>query len=686
MPEPSFLDYLKSLFDPQVTIHLADYLPQSDRGKPRAIQPQEKDQKERCHPGIFLGSGLIFAGQMLLELGNQPKILPLVLYILGSVFMARSLRYASEDTVVAEQRGFFLPQPRVWALLPALFLGAGAFLLFKGNRFTFLNTLLWLGSIAFFAIAFWQPRNLTGEQTIEHDTAFRIAFLAAVIVILFFRLYQINDVPGEMYSDHAEKLLDVMDVVNGRFSVFFERNTGREAIQFYVTAFNVVVLQTGFTFLSLKIGTIMFGLLTLPFIYLLTRDIANKWAGLIAMFLAGIAYWPNVISRVALRYALYPLFTAPTLYFLFKGLRERNPNYLMIGGLVIGLGLHGYSSFRIVPLLVMIIFFIYFLSGRERDRMLFSISGLTLVGISAVFVFIPLFRYWMNNPSMFSYRAMSRLMNIENAYESSPVIIFLDNLWDSLIMPFVDNGQIWVHSIPNRPALDYISASLLFVGLLWLITRLKDRKNWEFVSLLVSISVLMMPSILSLAFPGENPSLNRSAGALVPIFIIIGIAAYELIAKCVRCLPEKMRKIGVYLISITLLSVAVINNYRLVFIDYKQQFLKNAWNTSEIGEVIADYIMESGTHETAYVTPYPHWVDTRLVGFNAGVPGKDFVLWREEIPSTLSHNGTKLFIYKPQDTETTEELRRFYPDGDAAIFHSKIPGREFIIYTVENDR
>jgi len=43
-------------------------------------------------------------------------------------------------------------------------------------------------------------------------------------------------VPGEMFSDHAEKLLDVGDVLNGKLSIFFPRNSGREAIQMYLTA------------------------------------------------------------------------------------------------------------------------------------------------------------------------------------------------------------------------------------------------------------------------------------------------------------------------------------------------------------------------------------------------------------------------------------------------------------------
>ena len=32
------------------------------------------------------------------------------------------------------------------------------------------------------------------------------------------------------------------------------------------------------------------------------------------MAFAGIAYWPNLISRIALRFTLYPFFYAPAVY------------------------------------------------------------------------------------------------------------------------------------------------------------------------------------------------------------------------------------------------------------------------------------------------------------------------------------------------------------------------------------
>jgi hypothetical protein len=155
-----------------------------------------------------------------------------------------------------------------------------------------------------------------------------------------------------MVSDHAEKLLDVHDVLTGDLNVFFPRNTGREAFQFYWTALMDIVFGTGISFMSLKIGTVLGGLVTVWYMYRLGAEIGNRWVGLYALLFTGFGYWPNIISRIGLRFPLYPLFLAPLLFYIIRGLRNANRNDFIKAGLWLGVGLHGYTSYRIVPFLV----------------------------------------------------------------------------------------------------------------------------------------------------------------------------------------------------------------------------------------------------------------------------------------------------------------------------------------------
>jgi hypothetical protein len=183
----------------------------------------------------------------------------------------------------------------LFALLASLF----AFLLLRNNLFTPPNVTLWLVALVSMSIAFWRFsqtnllerfQNLIGRPHWDiRVTRWTLVVLAGFALSLFFRTYLLNEVPSQMIGDHAEKLWDVRDVLNGVTSIFFTRNTGREFFQFYLTATIIQLFNTGLTFLSLKIGTVFAGLFALVYIYLLGKEVSNKRVGLIAMVFAGIA-------------------------------------------------------------------------------------------------------------------------------------------------------------------------------------------------------------------------------------------------------------------------------------------------------------------------------------------------------------------------------------------------------------
>jgi hypothetical protein len=182
----------------------------------------------------------------------------------------------------------------------------------------------------------------------------------------------------------------VYDISQGQTRIFFPRNTGREATQMYWTLLMSWIFGTGLSFMSLKIGTVLFGLFTLPYMYLLGKEIGGARVGLFALFFAGIGYWPNVISRVGLRFPLYPLFVAPTLYYLIRGLRTRNRNDFILSGLFLGFGLHGYSPIRIMPVVVLVAIGLYLLHAQSKGVRRDAILWLVILGLASLIVFTPL--------------------------------------------------------------------------------------------------------------------------------------------------------------------------------------------------------------------------------------------------------------------------------------------------------
>lgn len=567
-----------------------------------------------------------------------------------------------------------------------------SFLALGGNAFTGLNLLLWIFSLVCTVFALWQgPLPMLGwlgrlRSVLRFPwririTSWMLILAASTILVIFFRTYRLVQVPPEMVSDQAEKLLDVWDVLNGQWSIFFPRNTGREGFQMYLTAAVIKLFGTGITFLSLKIGTVLCGLLTLPFIYGIAKEAGGRRAALFALLLAGVAYWPNVISRVGLRFTLYAFFTAPTLYFLLRGLRTRSRNDFLLSGLFLGLGLHGYSPFRIVPLVVVIGVLIFVLHAQSRGIRRQTFWWLGSLALVSLVVFLPLLRYWLANPELFSYRALTRLGTVEQPLQGSAWLIFIQNLWNALTMFAWDNGEVWVVSIPGRPALDFVASALFHLGLVLVLLRYIKKRHWLDLFLLLSIPLLLLPSILSLAFPNENPILNRTSGALVPVFVIAGLALDGLLAGIKARCPGWGGKLA-WGVALLLFAWSASNNFDLVFNQYQRGYELSAWNTSEMGQVVKDFGALFGQTETAWVVAYPHWVDTRLVGMNAGEPTRDLAIWPESFSATTVDPRPKLFMIKPDDTTDLSLLKEMYPQAVITLYDSEIPERDFVIFLV----
>jgi heme/copper-type cytochrome/quinol oxidase subunit 4 len=597
---------------------------------------------------------------------------------------------------------------RLIPLILAIILAATAFWQFSDGFFNATNVTLWTLSVLLLAYSFWvrapkveQPLDegamsaepvrktlsLGGVEITFSDfnkffnrLIWGSVFVGMIGLVIFFRLTLLDEVPVEPFSDHAEKILDVYEITLGNTFIFFERNTGREAIQMYWTLLVLNVFGTGFSFYSLKLGTVLLGLFTVPFVYQLGKEYGNERVALFALFLFGVASWPNIISRIGLRFPLYPLFVAPTLLYLTRGLRTHNRNYIILAGIFLGLGLHGYSPFRMMPFLVVVAFILYFLHAGTKENRRQAIFWLLLIVLLSAFVFSPLLRYWLSNPEVFGYRAFTRLSSVETPLPGPAWQIFLSNMYKGLLMFNWDDGEIYTHSVTHRPALDLISAALFLMGVFFLVVRYIRQRDWRDLLLLVSFPILILPSVLSLAFPGENPALNRAGGASVTVFVIAALALDGFVSSFGTGMKRKV--LAYSLVGLLFAGVAY-SNYDIVFNKFAPAFAGPSWNSSEMGKVISDFEDKYGQTDTVWIVPFPYWVDTRLPGVWAGIPDRDFALFPDRLSESLAYPAPKLFIYWNEDPETEKLLRELYPNGKVTRYTSAFPGKDFFIFLVE---
>ena len=568
------------------------------------------------------------------------------------------------------------------------------FLTSGGNKFTLIN--LTALCVATFLImrAFWVPQTSMRHRISKASkwlqqknwtiliTPQSLLLAGAVLLVIFVRLYGLDTTPPEMNSDHAEKILDVYRVLDGQTMIFFPTNGGREAIQMYLVAGLNRLLGMDVDFFALKLASTIVGIFSLVFVYKLGELIANKRVALLAFTFTGIAYWTNVVSRMGLRLPFIFLFTAATMFFLLRGLKKGQNNDLLWAGLSLGISFYGYTADRILPILVALIFVLFLLhkdSSGKRQAALTGFIGLVLV---ALVLFIPLFRFMVDYPEAFLFRSLSRVASVEQPLPGPALQIFLKNLGKALVMFSWSNGEVWTLSIPFRPALDIVTGALFWTGTALLLVRAVIKRHWLDISLLLSVPILMLPSVLALAFPSENPNLYRAGGAAIPVFLLAALSLDGFMSTWQVRLAGRRGSLVAWSAATLLVSLSLFQNYDLVFNEYHDQYRLSSWNTSEMGEVMRSFSETTGTPDSAWVVGYPHWVDTRIVAMMAGRPLGDVNITIDQLASIRNKPGPKLFLVKPEDELAAVTLNNLFPLGSFTTYASKVPSKEFMIFQV----
>ncbi len=701
MEEPNLLDYLKEKLSPRRLLRGENKAADEDNVQVEAGEtiPRRGFSLQELPWRSLLALLLALIGQRFFEPGAGHPRLGIGFYMVAGGLLILSL--VKHEWVIkplkapsSEKMETSFRRTPLYILVPLIVV---TFFSFSGNRFSALSLVLWVATFVTALAAFWQRGEqgidllliktrvvnfLRGGQFGLRMNRWNLLVLAVFIISAWFHLSQLSSVPLEMTSDHAEKILDVNDVLNGNHAIFFPRNSGREPLQFYLTAALVKLfgMQLGFT--TLKLGMALAFLVSLYYVYRLGEEVGTRWTGLLSMLLVGFASWTNILARSGMRLVLTPVFVAPVLFYLLRGMRQSKRNDLILTGVFLGAGMLGYSAFRIMPLVVLLVMLVFLLYKKKSATAGELAAGLGVLLLFSVVAALPLLRFAFQYPELIAMRTITRMTGAEQAIPGSVVVVFLQNFLNAILMPFWRNGNTWVISVTGRPALDLVSAALYLLGVVVLVYAWLRQRNWQYLVLLLSIPILMLPSMLALAFPIENPSLSRAGGAVIPVILVAAIALESLLASLWQAAKGWGSRALIMTLGAGLLLVSAQQNYDLVFRQYRLQYQNATWNSSQMGSIARNYIDSIGDVDSVYVLAVAHWVDTRLVAMNTGYVDRDFAIWADDLEATLDQTRPKLFFVKAEDISGMSRLTELYPGGFSKYHTSLALGREFFTYLV----
>lgn len=709
-PEPEdlrVLDYLKQKLSFGTVLKPVGTEPNGMLGNVMENEKTEQTNSNFEHnkigPTPQMNNLLFWGGLFLIALAQLIFLLkPMHFMLLGGVLMALgaagiflSLQapfLPSQTIIHLEKQDHHVPKNPWLTLLTSLTLGLLSYVLFRNNGLGWVQLLVWLVAIATYVLGFWDWRkrsmrdeNETSEipktnpiiEKIKGDRSYYLVCVGVILFLITSHLYWIFNLPVDLVSSQVETFISVEDIRNGSQALLFPNNVVSEPLNYYWLALVSLFFGNGARLLAFNVAYMIAFAIGLVFLFKLGRLLFNRWVGLVSVLMFGSAFWPVLQNYAMLGYGLvFPILSA-SLFYLYQGFEQGRQQDFIIFGLLSGLGLLTNKLFLIMPIVFLMALLVWILDKRNWKKGRRYLAWLGLALFAVFLMVIPLIAALSHNTEVYIQPIMSRISGLEIRLEGHPLLIFIKNYVSAFCMLNDTNRSGWVDGIPNRPALDGMSAVLFIIGLVGVIRQFMLEKSWKMISTVLLLPVFLIPSAMSIAFPLENPSLSRAFGLAVPAFII---GAYGL-----ALLFEKLRNVSIkskfVLIGIIVLIVMVSNAY-LIGKVYQGQYQQNAWNAKEMSETIKNFQTTYGKDAKAWVAGHPYWVDERAVAIQADMPIESLKLNLDDQNDWKLTSGARMFILNVEAFDALARLRTQFPNGVESLVQSQQEGKNFITFFV----
>ena len=332
--------------------------------------------------------------------------------------------------------------------------------------------------------------------------------ICTLLVATALRLVACGKVPPGLYHDEAYHGLDVLDVLDGHFSLYFPANNGREPLFIYLIGLTVGLL--GKSPFALRLAAFPVGLLTVAATVAMGRALFSRRVGLLAGAVLAVTLWHVHLSRVGFRAVLLPLFTALTVWQVALGVRrdegtrvqgDKRTWHWLAAGVFYGLSFYTYTAARFTPV-ALAVFGLYVLATQPAIRNLRSPipnlrlwRGIGLAGLVALVVISPLAAYTVSYPDVVLGRPGQVSFLNPAINKGDPWGTLVDHTLRTLGMFFVRGDRIWRHNVPWRPVFDPVLGAAFALGTVLALRQARRDPAAGFV--LIWTAVMSLPTLLA---------------------------------------------------------------------------------------------------------------------------------------------------------------------------------------------
>ncbi|HYU17903.1 MAG TPA: glycosyltransferase family 39 protein, partial [Chloroflexota bacterium] len=434
--------------------------------------------------------------------------------------------------------------------------------------------------------------------------------LAAVLVLTAlgaaFRLYRLDELPPGLWWDEAVGGLEALKILRqpDYRPIYAAGLVNSGYLWFYLSA--AFVNWLGPTPQALRLAALVGGVLYVPVMYGLGRQLFGPRAALPAAAIAAVLLWNVNFSRNGWSYAWTLTSDALAITLLARALLLHRPGAALAAGLAWGIALHAYTASRLI--LPIALALVAIIALRERQRFLVRhAASLATCCLGIILAASPLLLDAWLRPADYAARPQQVFIwnEVQRAGRLDPL---LDSLRQHVLMFNVAGDRNGRHNLPGAPMLDQVTAALFVLGLGLALTRLR-QPAWLLVVLWCVVG--LMGGALTLAF--EAPQALRAIEAQTPAILFAAGALGVLPALARRARSDTGARWGTALVGI-LLASAVGLNYQAYFVLKATDFA--AWAAYSTSEAIAAQRAEP-LAASANVYLDDTWVDHPTVKFLA---------------------------------------------------------------------
>ena len=496
-----------------------------------------------------------------------------------------------------------------------------------------------------------------------------VLLLLILIIAIFFRFWSLDTAPPSLYPDEAVNGVNAIETSeSGDYRVFYPDNNGREGL--YVNLSAIAFNVFGISAQSLRAISAIFGVLMVLGIFFLTKLLWGRKIALLATYLSAIGFWAVNFSRIGFRAIMLPAVLVWSFYFLWLGIKRRKTWPIILSGLIFGIGMHTYISFRIAPLVLVALFILLLFVNRIASRKeLLKWAFVFFVG--AIIIASPLLIYYLQNPVDF----ISRAGQISVFNESSPVTSFISTGAKTLGMFTFVGDFNWRHNFAGRALLFWPIGIGFLLGIIILLGRLRKRELTHNHFLLTWWFIMLFPNFFS---PEGAPHALRALGAMPAVYIISAIGLvylYEKIQKYFTAWQSnpqysayenqlgKIKK-GISILAICILLFVGVWEARTYFVKWASRAeTANAFE-QELTD-ISDFIISSSA-KNKFIIENSGGVAIYTITFHTWEYKNEIKFVHENEINTLPNNlDDTLMVLVHKDTELLEKLKIKYPQAQA---------------------